>query len=204
MTYESTYFLVSLADMQTYIFGSDTPSVGDSAMLGNIEACVTYWMERYTRRKLKARDLTEYYDGNGRSKILLNQWPIWSTTSTMYVYDDTGRTFASTSMFDSDDFVIYADEGIVGLLNTTFSVGLQNVKVVYNAGYGGGTPAATIPYDLVLATYELTGFTWQRMKKQAWETTGATLMQGGFTLLDASAPRTVREILDDYKRRMAA
>lgn len=98
-------------------------------------------IESYTKRNIRAREYTEFQDGSGTSgELFLKQWPIVSTVSSIEIYDDIDRTFASTSKFASTDFVIYADQGIVQLLTdsslgSAFQRGIQNIKAVYIAGY---------------------------------------------------------------------
>lgn len=98
-------------------------------------------IESYTKRNVRAREYTEFQDGSGTSgELFLKQWPIVSTVSSIEIYDDIDRTFASTSKFASTDFVIYADQGIVQLLTdsslgSAFQRGIQNIKAVYIAGY---------------------------------------------------------------------
>ncbi|KKL54456.1 hypothetical protein LCGC14_2265250, partial [marine sediment metagenome] len=98
-------------------------------------------IESYTKRNIRARTYTEFQDGDGSSgELFLKQSPIVSTVSSIEVYDDIDRTFASTSKFASTDFVIYADQGVVQLLTDSslgslFQRGIQNIKAVYIAGY---------------------------------------------------------------------
>lgn len=98
-------------------------------------------IESYCKRNIRSRSYTEYQDGTGTSgKLFLKQWPILSTTSTISIYDDVDRGFASTTLFASTDFVIYSDQGLVELLQDSslgniFSKGIQNIKAIYDAGY---------------------------------------------------------------------
>lgn len=97
--------------------------------------------ESHTKRKLRARSFTEYQDGDGKSRrVYLKQYPVIGTTSDLDLYDDIDRGFTSSYKFATDDYVIYHGQGIVELLRDAslggcFSKGVQNIKIIYNAGY---------------------------------------------------------------------
>ncbi len=201
MTYESTYFLTTLADIKTYL-GVD--STADDEALLSIATVVTYWMERYTGRKLKSRSLTEYYNGSGTERLWTRNWPITSTPATIEIYDDLDRAYGADTKLAAADIIIYSDEGYIELDGSTFSEGRQNVKLVYVAGYGAS--GALVPHDLVGAAFEFTGFLWQRKALKGWMNSGVTIQAGSVTILDEWAPRTVKNVLDAYRshRRYAA
>jgi hypothetical protein len=132
------YALCGLDVFKDYI--NETTTTNDT-FNQNLVNRASRQIESYTKRKLRAREYTEYYDGSGSSgELFLNQYPIISTTSTIELYDDIDRGFGSSYKFASDDFVIYSDEGFIELLSdsslgNTFQNGTQNIKVVYTAGY---------------------------------------------------------------------
>ncbi len=196
MTYESTYFLTTLADIKEYL-GIPAASASDDPALLSIATVVTYWMERYTGRKLKSRSLTEYYDGKGRDTLFVQNYPITSTTSEIAIYDDVDRAFGAETKLPASEIVIYSEEGRIRLDGDAFDDGIQNVKVVYTAGYGAGS--ALVPHDLVGAAFEFIGFLWMRKGKKNWDTSGVTISQGSVTILDEWAPKTVRHVLDGYR-----
>lgn len=92
-----------------------------------------------TGRQLLARDLTEYYDGDGSDLLILRQWPINSVTS---IYIDAGRSYGSDTLVSSDDYAYYDVRGTVGFDGASLTPGMQSVKITYNAGY------TTIPPDI--------------------------------------------------------
>jgi hypothetical protein len=198
MTYESTYFLTTLADMKEYLGIDSADTTADTTLL-SIMTVMTYWMERYTGRKLKSRSNTEYYDGNGTDRVFLKNYPVTSTTSTIEVYDDLDRVYGADTKKAAGDLILYTDDGIVALDGDVFSIGLQNVKCVYTGGYGAGS--ALVPHDLVGAAFEFTGFLWERRTRKNWADTAVNILQGGVSILDEWAPRTVRHVLDGYRSR---
>lgn len=195
MTYESTYFLTTLADAKVYL-GIEASDTAHDSLCGLMLACVTYWMERYTNRKLKNRPLIEYYNGTGRNRLYLKNYPINSTTAEIKVYDDIDAAFGADTQFAAADLRIDSEAGMIALVNSVFSEGIQNVKVEHEAGYGHGTDP--VPYDLVLTSFELLGYLWQRQTTKAWAHTGINIIQGGITILDSGAPKIVRDLLTPY------
>lgn len=124
------------------------------------------------------RTLTEYYAGNGRRELQLNQRPVISIGS---VYEDTGAyygeasgAFASTTLLTAGtQYCLLRDNGdkaeqslggillrlggvwpagseqLRGMLTTSPAPGLGNIKVTYNAGY------AVVPADVRRAVAKL-------------------------------------------------
>jgi len=113
-------------------------------------------LEAYCDRHFSANTYTEYHNGTGSNYILTKEWPINSITS---LYDDPDRSFTSASLIDSDNYTFIADEGKIVLIEenvvlniymtTLFQKGVQNIKIIYNAGY------TTVPSDLKLIAAEI-------------------------------------------------
>ena len=140
---------------------------GDDALIASLIGYVSEAIEKYCRREFASKTHTEYHDGGGFSKLLLNHRPIISVTS---VHDDLDRAFAAASLIDSDDYISRDQEGIIEWLHSSstfpstaayFADGQLNVKVVYVAGY------ATIPSDLALACMMLVSKLFTRGKQHA-------------------------------------
>jgi len=127
----------------------------DSLLLDLIED-VSAIIESYCGRNFTAADYTEYQDGTGKDYFFTDEWPINTITS---IYDDPDRLFASDSLVDSTYYTFYANEGKVSLiysdaiisvnLRSLFSVGVRNIRIIYNAGY------TTIPSDLKMIASEI-------------------------------------------------
>lgn len=98
----------------------------------------------YCGRKFAARSLTEYYNGELSDTLLLNEYPVNSITS---IHDDNDRSYGADTLISSDDYVLINGglDGIVKLDGAILGDGLNNVKIIYNAGY------TTLPGDLVSA-----------------------------------------------------
>jgi len=196
MTYESTYFLTTLADIREYLGITSGDTAPNDALL-SIATVVTYWMERYTGRKLKSRSHTEITNGNGSDRLFVKNYPITSSVSEIAVYIDSDGVFGADTKIAAASMRIDGDGGIVYLIDDVFSEGIQNIKNVYTGGYGAG--GALVPHDLVGAAFEFIGFLWQRKIKKNWDVSGVNISQGGITILDEWAPRTVKNVLDGYR-----
>lgn len=100
----------------------------------------------FCNRKLDYQLLTEYYNGNGKDIIYLDNFPVESVSSIEY-YDTTTETFIT--LFDTGDSVadIFLDEtqGKIKLKKGyTFPEGENNIRIVYYAGYKATKTSYTI------------------------------------------------------------
>lgn len=108
--------------------------------------------ETYCDRKLEGASRVEYYDGMGISSLQLKSYPIKAITS---IYDDLDREFNADDLISSDDYTFTTETGITELIGLVFADGVRNVKVTYEAGFGG-TGYDPLPYDLRQALINLT------------------------------------------------
>jgi hypothetical protein len=90
--------------------------------------------------QFKSKSYTEYYSGNKRRTMFLDQKPVISIES---VAIDNDWVWASDSTISSDEYMLVDNELI--LKSDYFISGDANVKIIYTAGY------STIPNDLSLA-----------------------------------------------------
>ena len=118
----------------------------------------SWFLNGETRRELKTRTQTEYYDGPGGNELYLNQKPITGVT----LYQDSDRTYAADTEIASTDFIIYEDEGKLYLTGTTFLNDRLTVKVVYTGGY------VVIPHDLQRACRELVAQGFELLEHHAY------------------------------------
>lgn len=197
MDYESTYFLVTLADLKEYL-GIATSDLDYDIIMQNMLDEVYFIFKNATQRELKARELTEYYDGDGTTKLLLRSFPVNSTAATIDVRDDVDGIFGTDTKFDSDEIRIDSENGILHLVGATFSEGPQSVKVVYNAGYGYN--GAKIPYDLQHATFEMCGFLWKRRQEKTWDVNSLAVAGSSIALVENEMPQTVKTVIARYRR----
>jgi len=154
MSSVGAYALVSLEEAKEVLNITDNSAEKDRLIERLIDR-TTSLLESYCDRKFKARDYTnEEYDGDGTDYLLLDNYPVNSVDS---LYDDTTRVFNSSSLVDEDNYVIYSEEGKIGVVSITgspgfyaqFSEGKRNIRITYNAGY------SSMPDDLKMIALEI-------------------------------------------------
>ena len=106
------------------------------ALIASLITRMSSFIEDYCGVPFSSTDYTdERYDGlefNG-GVLRLKNYPIISVAS---LYDDTSRDFQSDALIATDDYVWYADEGVVRMVDGgVFNEGEQNIKITYTAGY---------------------------------------------------------------------
>ncbi len=112
----------------------------DAVMAEIIERVSAEIVGRCRRTFEFASGITEYFDGDGVSSVVvLSRSPNVAVTS---LYDDTNRTYASSSLIQPADYVVDGNTGVITLNGFFFARSLQNIKVIYDGGY------KTIPQDL--------------------------------------------------------
>ncbi len=147
--------LTTLANVKAYMKILSTDSSKDT-LLSLLITRSARAIEKYCGRIFFKTDYTEYYDGDGRTKLLLNQWPINSVAE---LNMDNSRMFGTATIIPADQFVIWDTLGYIELLKPLdylsgietaygrfFVHGQQNLKVSYNAGY------TAIPDDIEMAS----------------------------------------------------
>ncbi len=122
--------LSSITNFKNFI-GSDTSGISEQFLAFLIQSASDD-IERYTSRKLRARQFTEYQRGQYTKRIYTRQYPIISVTS---VHDDVDRDFNSTSLIATSDYFMDPETGMIELINGYFQRGVGNIKIVYTAGY---------------------------------------------------------------------
>ncbi len=189
--------LTNAANVKEYLglSGSD-----DDTFIGNLIDRASEGIENYCRRKFTSTQHTEYYDGRGEPRLVLNQRPIISVTS---VHDDLDRAFGGGALIDSSDYITRDDEGVIEYLSSAstfpgtgacFYDGQLNVKVVYTAGY------ATIPTDVEQACIMLCALLYTRGKQQADGITSES-HGGAYSVTYAGMAMTgeIKELLAPYR-----
>ena len=139
--------------------------------------------------RLVSTSRTEYYDGDGSDTLLLRAYPI-STVASVYV--DTERSYASTDLLDSGDYVYYSMDGTIKTDGSLLASGNKSIKVTYTGGY------STIPYDLQLAIKELVMFWYKRNTDKR---VGVASMSAGDKSMsyENDVPQSVLSIFTRYR-----
>lgn len=99
-----------------------------------------------------AASYTEYYNGDGDVILILRKLPVNSITS---IYDDLDRTFDETEdQIDSSNYSVDSESGILQFDGAVMCKGVQNIRVIYNAGYNAVPANVQIACEkLVMADY---------------------------------------------------
>jgi len=144
------------------ISGSD-----DDTLFAALADRATEAVQKYCGRDFTSTTYTEYYDGGGFSKLVLDHRPIVSVAS---VYDDLDRAWAASSLVASTDYITRDEQGLVEYLRSAsalpgtgafFRDGQLNVKITYTAGY------ASIPDSVAQAAIMLTALLYHRGRQGA-------------------------------------
>lgn len=124
----------------------------DDTLLTMLLTAVDQDFKTRTNRAIESASYTEYYQGNGTSKLMLRHYPVTALTS---IYDDPDLEWNSDDLIDSDDLQISdADTGEIFYDGGIFteSKDVENLKVTYTAGF------ATIPSDIEMAVIKKTAY----------------------------------------------
>jgi len=192
MAVDSANALCSLANAKLYVGIADDDINYDSHLESYIDAA-SWFLNSGTKRKLLARALTEYYDGDGSNILFANQRPINSVTT---LHSDANRAFGSTTLIDSDNYQVYVDEGYIIVTGSSFAVGERVLKLVYNAGY------STVPNDLEQAALELTAYWYKMYKDHRVGLKTRTIGEKATTYQDL--PPFVQTVIKKYMRKVIA
>ena len=180
--------LVKLERVKTYLDLANTDTASD-VLLQDLIARVGAWVERYCDRSFAKATYTEQRDGDGTDTLIVRQWPLLSVAS---LYDDPLRVFGAATQIASSDFAVYPNQGLIRLDGLVFSVGIQNVKVTYEAGY------VDIPQDLQQALIELITDRFRNKENQGIR----SLAIGSYRVDygDEELPGEIRGVLEGYRR----
>jgi uncharacterized phiE125 gp8 family phage protein len=140
--------LTTVANLKEYL-DIETANTDDDTFLQNLITRISDDIEKQCDRAFHATDRTEYYKGDGTSKLLLKQYPVNTVAS---IYDDVDRVWGADTQIEAAAISI-SDRagGVIILEDDIFSQSddVENIKITYNAGY------STIPTDLESACIKL-------------------------------------------------
>jgi len=185
--------LVTLARLRS-AYGIDIPE-GSSveSTYGVLISAASRACLNYLGRDIHLRTLTQYIDGNGHDRFVLDETPVVSITSLSV---DTERSFATA--LESTKYRVDSETGIVTLYGVTLPDVLDCVKVVYEAGYD------TIPEDIEAACVDTIQMMKRRLTGATAGVTSRTMADGGTETLETVAPTDFAKLLlGQYRRGMA-
>lgn len=114
-----------------YVWGKRQADTEDDDRIQTLINLISDRIEYWCGRKFKETTYTdEKHDGHGDNYLFLNQYPI--TAFTEIKLNDVA--------INSDYYKVYDIQGLL-LKETSWTVGFQNLKVTYKAGYATIPPA---------------------------------------------------------------
>ena len=182
---------------QHFGFGDDA---SDEEQLERMITAAQGLFERYCGRVFDEATFTEVWNGDGTDLLFIKIYPIISVTS---IHDDTGdRTYGAGSLIDPTGYAIINDNHIQ-LYSTLFNKSVNNVQIIYVAGYSDTTPGdhVPIPDELRQACIAQVGWMFKQGKAHNYGMTSKSLDDGTVQFLELSALlNSVRETLKLYRR----
>ena len=130
--------LASLADCKAFIVPALSATTASDAVLGALISGVSRSIEAYLGRELMAQEWAEMRNGSGQDRIALKHFPVFGVTSvtieTNAIPAAGNPPTQSWGGYTFDDRFVYISPGFIGFPRY-FRRGVQNVQVVYSAGY---------------------------------------------------------------------
>jgi hypothetical protein len=156
--------------------------------------------EQYCGRKFDEATFTEYWNGDGTDLLFVKNYPIISITS---IHDDTGdHTYGASTLIDPTTYAIINDNH-VQMYASLFNKGVNNIKIVYVAGYSDETVGThvPIPKELRQACIAQVGWMFKQGEGFQYGVNTKTLDDGSIGFIETSALLpSVRETLRLYRR----
>ena len=152
----------------------------------------------YVGRKLGKATYTDvYFDGPAGSDLLLPHFPVVSITS----IEEDGDTLVEG---DYDDYLLYADAGIIRRVMGSWLRGNKTIKITYVAGYvvqGAtlGTGETALPGDLRLACLAQCAREWKKAQGAEWGMTSRSFPDGSVTRTEKGLLQEVTDVLDRHR-----
>lgn len=158
------------------------------------------FLEGMLNRKIMARTFDTYQNGTGRGTIVLAHYPVLDI-KTLEISGVLLDTTTSISPLRSDRQVVFDPEsGLVKLIGLgfpgEFTRGMQNIHIVYDAGFTG-----TNLYPFKEGVKELISVFWNAMgndprAQQSNDSIGASFFRGNFS--PKTVPFVVQRLMDIY------
>jgi hypothetical protein len=180
--------LATLAQLKTHLNWKASDTTNDAKLTMFLNAG-SAWVESYCERKFESASYTERSNGNATTMLTPRNWPITAVTELRISSD---RDWAS-GLVPSTDYAITSDEMNIQYFNGLFPIGLDNVRIIYTAGY------STIPNDLVMANLWASEWFYLHNNRGDSGRTTASKMGESVGIL-AEIPMMIKQMLQPYRR----
>lgn len=134
-----------MADLITLARARQNPQLkdADAELLSALISAASAAVQGYCGREFTSEERTELHDGDDQQTLILDEYPVTDIDTVKTIDDDDEETTIAETDYR------YRTDGVLVLKYTTFPAGIQNIEVVYTAGY------ATIPEDLQEAVVQI-------------------------------------------------
>jgi hypothetical protein len=154
--------LAQLADVKSWLAGSSGIGAGDDAILGRLITDISGAIYAYLDRpSLLPRTITERYDGSGKRRLYVRQYPVLSISSLLVdgFPIPAARTPGAVGSWPQSGYLLEPWDGappgniqaidvygnwVLGQPVRSLIGGRQNVVITYTAGYQVSGEAATV------------------------------------------------------------
>jgi len=169
----------------------DIDGTDDDNYIDNLILRVDAFVKRYLGRQIESGSVTETHDGTGHSELILRDRPIVSVTT---LHQSVDHVFDASTLIAAADYVVDDRRGRIFLKNAvTFQAWIQNIQVVYVAGY------AAVPADIEDAAIMLIGSKLNRRNVQG--VSSKTLGDGSISYFRSEdLTKEIRNKLDLFRR----
>ena len=147
--------------------------------------------ENIAKREFGSEERTQYYAGDGREKIILDNYPV---TVISGLWLDASREFGDNTEITSDKYELEDGEGIIYLFDRVTPEGRKTIKITYTGGY------STIPTDLQQAVIETVACNLQRFSPGSalMGTKTLSVPDGMNTTYEIQVPLNARQVFESY------
>jgi len=175
--------LITLEDVKIFLNVASGSTTHDALLKLLIEQYSAV-IEGYCRRKFSQDNYEEVYDGNGKTSLLLDNYPIISIES--LTIDDYPYT--------ASDYLIYKNEGEIKLVEDAFAIGNQNVEIEYTAGF------EEVPADIKLCCTEMTASKFKEIDGNRIGIASISFGDQNTTFRESEFTDKIKNILNRYRK----
>lgn len=159
---------------------------GDDVLLASMVSAYSQWVRSFTNRDFTAGTYDLWRSGRGQTVLLLPQFPITGITA----LEIDGRPIPAQASFGAYGYR-FTPRSLVVEGGLSFTLGFENVHVVYSAGYDA------VPADIAQAVNELVTLRYRMRDKLEWSS--KSLSGETISLNQRDMPESVRTILRQYQ-----
>jgi len=186
---DSTNAILTLDQAKHFLGETGT---GNDVTITSMVNMVSWKLNSLLNREVLARNQTEYHDGNGGIELWLRHPPVSGVT----LYQDAAYAFGTDTIIASGDYVCWSDTGQIVLTGNIF---LNGPKVIY-ATYSGGWAAASIPWEIQGAAWEMLTKSYDLQEHRSWATTSRSNDLGGMTAYNYQELESVKLAIAKYRK----